>query len=700
MVLHGGTLSQPVDVESPASRTFHPSQQFYFLLRLVLVFMVLFALLRAGLILRNWSSGVATGGEIAMSFFIGMRFDLAIACYLAIPMTIATYIPWTSPGRGPRTQRVYLWFWTVIISVLSFVLLAEFEFFREFQSRYNQLALEYLDHPQIVGGMVWYNYPVVRYVLIWLVIATLVRFAIGWAVSRSFPLEAPPARRPAWVDIATIAVIVVGLIFGARGGFQGEPLKWGHAFKGNSEFANQMSLNGLYSLSEAVRDTMVRGRAAEVWRKGDLAESRKIARGMVVASGEHLIDPDNRTMLRNGDPGSSIVLKRADGKPINVVVVMMESYSGRYVGALGSKANITPHFDELVKDGIFFDRTLSCGSHTHQGIFGTQLGFPNLPSYERLMDIAISNQHFLSFGEIFSAKGYDTFFLYNGDLDWDNMRGFFRKQGIKNFISGEDMVGEAKYRDAVWGVSDGDLFDRANREFEAASKKGPFFSAIMTLSNHAPFQVPPVPGVGPITGFGEDNKRLEAMRYADYAVGQFIENAKKLSYFKDTLFVFVGDHGFHVPPVMTEVHLLFHHVPLLFYAPGLMERKGVDHRVATHMNVIPSVLGMLGMNDSPRSPWGRSLFNDSFNDEGFAVFKMSTGGTAVGLARGDKVLVLGTATGKPTLSRYSLAFPPSLEKISDPELEKSMERELRAYVKCALDDLTNRRAGPAAEDPD
>jgi phosphoglycerol transferase MdoB-like AlkP superfamily enzyme len=190
------------------------------------------------------------------------------------------------------------------------------------------------------------------------------------------------------------------------------------------------------------------------------------------------------------------------------------------------------------------------------------------------------------------------------------------------------------------------------------------------------------------------------MRYADYAVGQFIEDAKKLSYFKDTLFVFVGDHGFHVAPKLTEVHLLFHHVPLLFYAPGLTDRKGVDHRVATQMNIQPSVLGLLGMNDAQRSPWGRSLFNDSWGDDGFAVFKMSTGGPAVALARGDKVLVLGSATGKPQLSRYSLAFPPSLEPLSDPTLEKQMERELRAYVGCGLNDLTNRHAGPVKNDPD
>jgi phosphoglycerol transferase MdoB-like AlkP superfamily enzyme len=219
---------------------------------------------------------------------------------------------------------------------------------------------------------------------------------------------------------------------------------------------------------------------------------------------------------------------------MNVVVVMMESFSARFCGATGAPKSFTPEFDKIAKDGVLFDRCLSAGSHTHQGIFATQLGFPNLPGYETLMSSGVSNQHFLSMAEIFQEKGYQTFFLYNGDFSWDNMRGFFTKQGVSTFIGGDDMP-EAQYHDHVWGVSDGDLFKRCNKEFEAASKKGPFFAAVMTLSNHAPFEVPPVPGAQPITDQGELNKRLEAQRYADWAVGQFIQEAKTLSYFNDTL---------------------------------------------------------------------------------------------------------------------------------------------------------------------
>jgi phosphoglycerol transferase MdoB-like AlkP superfamily enzyme len=654
--------------------------------------------MRLGLILFNRGSDEATWREVLPSFLTGLRFDLATACYLAIPLMLVGYIPWTS---GPRARRVVLWSATVVISVLAFLLICEFEFFREFQSRFNQLAIRYFDHPTTVGGMIWYHYPVVRYVAGWLVLATAIHFGLRlvfrWGYYQSD--DTPPTSVLA--EVVGGVIVCIAIVVGCRGGLKGEPLAWGDAFHSDNEFTNQMSLNGLWCLGQAIRDSFSRGTTASGW-SGHMpdAEAWQVVRGMLVAPGERLIDAGSRTVLREGNNGSSLVLQRADGKPVNVVVVMMESFSARFCGAAGGPRSFTPGFDALAKNGIFFDRCLSAGTHTHQGIFATLLGFPNLPGYETLMNSGVSNQHFLSLPAIFKDKGYQTMFLYNGDLSWDNMRGFFRKQGVEKFVGGDD-IPEAQYRDHVWGVSDGDLFNRCNAEFEAASKNGPFMAAVMTLSNHSPFEVPPVPGASPITDQGNLNKRLEAMRYADWAVGKFIEDAKKLNYFKDTLFVFVGDHGFHVPPVLTEVHLLYHHVPLLFYAPGLTDQKRVDHRIASHMNISSSIIGLLGMHDSDQATWARSLFNDSFSDANFAIFKMSGGGRAVGLARGDDLVVLGSARGAPVLVKFDLGWPASIRPMTATEaaVGPKMVRELKAYVQSALGDLTDQQAGPVEKTP-
>ena len=687
--------SQPA---APVRRSFaerYIAANVKFIASLIVMMIFLFAILRAGLIWRTWTPDAATYGQLAWSFIPGLRFDLAIACYICIPIVVCCYVPFLAPWRSERLRKIFLWVWSIVISSAMFTLLCEYEFFNEFQSRYNQLAVRYWKHPTTVGGMVWHNYPVMRYVTLGLLIGVVVhvwmRFSIRWAYG------VIDGRKPInfTAEIIGVIVIISGLVIGARGGLQGEPLRWGDAFRGESEFANQMSLNGIYSLAGAVRDTFGRSATGGKWLDDEaLVEDRKTVRQLLLAPGEKLIDPDNRTVLRMGDPGSTLRLTRADGKPVNVVVVMMESMSARFVGACGAKESFTPSLDAIAEDGISFDRTLSAGTHTHQGIFAIQLGFPNLPGFETLMESSVANQHFMSAAEIFQNRGYQTMFLYNGNFAWDNMRGFFQKQGVESFVGREQMQDDAEYVDEVWGVSDADVFKRANREFERMSKEGPFYATIMTLSNHAPFQVPPVPGASPVTGHGELDIRLNALRYADYAIGKFVEEAKTLSYYKDTLFVFIGDHGFHVPPALTEVHLLYHHVPLIFYAPGLTDRRGVDHRLATHMNIVPSILGLLNITDSQHASWGRSLFNDSFPDENFIVFKNSGGGRAVGIARENKLLVLGSATGRPLLMTFDLGQKPSITPLDEPETLKTMEKQLRDYVEAGVHDLTHNLAGP------
>ena len=148
---------------------------------------------------------------------------------------------------------------------------------------------------------------------------------------------------------------------------------------------------------------------------------------------------------------------------------------------------------------------------------------------------------------------------------------------------------------------------------------------------------------------GELDKRLDGLRYADWAIGQFIAQAKKLSYFNDTLFVFMGDHGFHVPPKLTDANLTYHHVPLVLYAPALLSQRGVAlDTVVNQVNVAPAILGLLGIK-TPTAHWGRNVLEPGdFSDDNFAVFKGSGGARAVALARGDRLLVVGD-DGRPRL---------------------------------------------------
>lgn len=677
-----------------------------FFTALAILIVLHFTLLRAGLVLRNYTSiQDASFWQILTAFVVGLRFDFAIACYLVLPFAIIGQLPGIGLDGSRRHRRIFLWVFSTIMVLLTLVCLGEYEFFKEFQTRFNQLALDYLDQKETVAGMVWYGYPVVRYLLIWIAISALFVLGLRWIIRWSFPPATHPV--PGWpgkkqgiLEIGWMILLYPLLVIGARGGLQAEPLRWGDAYVGENEFANQVGLNGLFTLSVSVRDRFGNNSAANAWaKKMSPQDADGITRKLLFSKPAILLDPVHRTVLANNPLAQNTVeLHVASGKRPNIVLVLMESFSARFVGSCGTTPRtFTPEFDKLAADGYLFRRNFSSGTHTHQGVFASLLGFPNLPGYETLMQNMVSNQPFLGLPTLFEQANYQTLFLYNGNLAWDNMEGFFRKHGIDKMV-GASAFDDAKYvKDKVWGVSDKDLVDRANEEFEKANRAGPFFGVVLTLSNHAPFDLPQPLPFPATTGMGELNKRLDGVQYADWAIGQFMERARTLEYFNNTLFVFVGDHGFHVAPTLSEINLLYHHVPLLFYSPALLDKKDrgvVSDVVSSQVNIAPTLISLAKI-EAPTAFWGRNLFA-TYADPNFAIFKNSGGGQEMAMTRDDKLLVV-SRNGSATLYRYDLGFKPSITPLRDPasdETRAQMTTELHAYVQSALDDLRDGQAGP------
>lgn len=636
--------------------------------------------------------------EILHALAPGLRFDLATACYLLIPMSVLVFLPLNSIDRSPRLRRVFYWLFLTVMGLLTYLLIAEFEYFHEFQVRYNQIVISYLDQPATVGGMIWHGYPVLSYTLLWLTAMVILALALRWLMRRIYPAgEAFPARptlRYCAAETGSIILVITCLVFGMRGGFQGEPLRWGDAFKSEHDVVNQFSLNGLYTLGRTLVDHFVAADPGKPWLKHmTTAEARRKARSLILDEQDRPLAPDDSTVLRieEKELDRTVNLKPGVHKP-NVVVVIMESFSAQFSAACGAEEAATPHFDAIARDGILFDHCFSIGTHTHQGIFGTLLSFPNLPGYEALMQSPLANQPFTSLPGILAQEGYETMFLYNGNFAWDNMRGFFRKQGMDRFIGGDDFDSSVR-RDSVWGVDDLEVFKRANREFESASARGPFMGVILTLSNHAPWDLPRFPGQ-PTEDRGTLTGPIKGIRYADWAVGQFIEEARKLPYFNNTLFVFVGDHGSRViGSKLTAASLLTHHIPLLFYGPGVLDATPrTDRTIASQLHVVPTVLGLLGVG-RPQASWGTDLFTADGQAQSFAIFKGSGGDNSTAIIRGDRALVVDEA-GKTILYHYSLGGHPSVTPIAgaDP-LRESLYREMLSIVHAALVDLRGMKAG-------
>ncbi|BCR06351.1 hypothetical protein DESUT3_34200 [Desulfuromonas versatilis] len=670
-------------------REFFPPEAL-FTAGLYLVFLIGFALLRLLLLVSNGNLGkTVPTGELLQSFWVGLRFDLAIGSYLLIPLFLALLLL-----RG-RAKSLVLVPFSLLAAALLLLGVAEAEFYREFESRFNALVFEYLSHPATVGGMIWDGYPVVRYLLLWALLAALFLWSVG-RLRRRFLVgcESPATPRAALLRTMGATVMLTLMVFASRGGFASEPLRWGDAFFSGSTFANHLALNGIFTLGRSGWDKLY-GKQA-FWTEAVPADQAlSTTREMLALEGETPLYDEQHPLLRSETaPTSTIPLKSYPGRPVNVVVILMESFSGRFVGALGSPADLTPEFDRLAGEGILFERAFSSGTHTHQGVYASLTSFPNLPGYEYLMKMMEANQEFSSLPTLLERDGYQTVFLYNGLFSWDNKEGFFRQHGMQRFIGTEDYANPS-FRDPLWGVGDYDVFMRANEEFRDMDKQGPFFGAILTLSNHQPYNLPDPLPFEPIRTGDHLEGRYNAMHYADWSLGQFFAKARQEEYFDRTLFVITGDHGFGVPPMITGMQLERFHVPLLFYAPGLLGDEGLRRRtVASQVDIGPSIFGLLGMSD-PHQGWGRNLFSPALRDPGFAVIKPSGGEERVALIEDDRLLLVAPKE-TPKLYRFDLGFPPqsSADQYREERgLAKQMEQRLLSYVQTGILSLRGRKLG-------
>ncbi len=656
----------------------------------------IFAALRLLLLLRNANfSHHVENGVLLQSFLVGLRFDLAVSSYLMIPFFLLLIL---LPGRF---RQAMLGGFALLAGGLIFLGVAEAEFYGEFESRFNSLVFEYVGHPKIVIGMIWDGYPVVRYTLIWLALTLLFLAGLRWLYRRSLA-DAQPVSCPrgSMLRVMGGTVALALMVFASRGGVGHEPLRWGDAFFSESTFANHLALNGLFTLGRSGWDKIYSKQA--FWTESMAPEAAlKTSLDMLSLSSETSLGEPGHPLLRSESSSAPLLPMNnlQAGRPMNVVVILMESFSARFVGALGAPSALTPEFDRLSERGILFERAFSNGTHTHQGVYATLTSFPNLPGYEYLMKMMEANQEFSGLPTLLHRHDYQSLFLYNGLFSWDNKEGFFRQHGMDRFIGTNDYVNPT-FVDPVWGVSDYDVFTRANREFKDMAEKGPFFSSILTLSNHAPFNLPePLPFERIRTGDAYEG-RYNGMRYADWALGEFFRMAQQEDYFNDTLFVITGDHGFGSPPMITPMMLSRFHVPLLFYAPGLLgdhaERR---QTVASQVDIGPSVLGLLGMND-PHQGWGRNLFSPTLKDEGFALIKPSGGEEQVALIEGDRLLLVAPKE-QPRLYRYNLGFPAaSTGDLARDEKEqvREMENRLLAYVETGILALRGRRLGVPDDD--
>ena len=311
------------------------------------------------------------------------------------------------------------------------------------------------------------------------------------------------------------------------------------------------------------------------------------------------------------------------GVPKNIVIIVEESLGARFVGSLGGPP-LTPNLDEWSHKGLWLTNLYATGIRSARGLEAIVSGFP--PSSSRsVLKLGKSQGNFYTMAHTLSDLGYQNYFVYGGEGHFDNMKGFFLSNGFDTTIDINDYE-EFEFK-GTWGVSDEDLFNRAHSIM--LEEQGPLFTLIFTSSFHSPYEFPD----GKIELVDkEKNTKHNSVKYADYALGQYLDKASQSKYWKDSIFLIVADHD-ERPRGRSLVPIESYHIPGLIIADGLTPRH--FDKVTSQIDLLPTLLSLA--NVSGTAPFvGQNLLSIPPDQPGRAVMQF---GKNHAYMEGDKVII-------------------------------------------------------------
>ena len=585
-----------------------------------------------------------------------------------------------NPFENPFSTKVFKVYFFLVTVALVFMYAIDFEHFDYLHERLNAGAMNYLSDARISMNMVWETYPVFTLLLL-TIICTAV---IYWLILRWFK-----NIQSSLYNAHAITKFVIGFVFalllglGVFGRLNQFPLRWSDAFTFDDNFKANLALNPIQSFLSTLKF------------KNSTFDIKKVKEYYpLMADYLNVTKPDSASLnYQRIDRTSSPV------NPPNVVVVICESFSAYKSSMWGNPLNTTPYFDEMCKQGVFFDRCFTPSYGTARGVWAVLTGIPDVeyPTTSS-RNPAYVDQHSI----INDYVGYQKFYFIGGSSSWANIRGL-----LTNNLDSLHLYEQEDYKSKpidVWGISDKHLFLEANGVL--SKQTHPFFAVIQTADNHRPYTIPEEDRkefvmknypIDTLKKYGfQSNDELNAFRYTDFCYQKFIETAKKEPYFNNTIFVFVGDHGIRgdagnmFPKAWEEDGLTTQHVPLLFYSPSLLSPQRID-KTCSQLDLIPSVTSLAKISFT-NTTLGKNLFDTLQNNVRFKnnAFLFDPEVKQIGMVTDDFCYVHNLLSGREDFrsSKDNSPLPETPEIAAD---KKALQQLTQAYYETARYMLLNNK---------
>jgi phosphoglycerol transferase MdoB-like AlkP superfamily enzyme len=537
---------------------------------------------------------VVTFTEWFMAFLHSIRLDLAMAGALSIlPILILSLL------INYNNKFLRILFYIILYIELTFVILinsGEIQTYEEWNHKLTSRVFKHLANPDEVFRTASWTSTILFFIV------GNIEFIFSYYTLKKMNLifSDPNEKKNHFIKIITsfFGFIVLGItsFLLLRGGIQQIPLNINSAIYSNKPILNDLSVNTPYNFAKSYL----------IYNKTNLDD---IIPKMDATTSKQLT---NNLYTYKKDSSQIKLFKKS--KP-NIVLVIFEGWSSEAIDCIGKTKGATPNFNKLAEEGYLFDNIYAASGTSEIGNATIFSGFPALPEVSITMQPEKS-RHLRTINQDLQKNGYESGYLFGGDLKYGNIGGFLMDHNFQNIIDENNLPsrnrGKLNYHDK-------DVYNFLFSEIK--KRKKPFFQCVFTGSTHAPYDHP---NVTPKKFSENESDYMNSIIYADWCLGNFIKEAKKKSWYSNTVFIFISDHGHTTPSAPTPHESPFFKIPLLFWGPMLKsDFQGKRNSIlGAQSDFSYTLLQQLGINSKAYS-WSKNLLNQ--NCPQFAIHTINKG---------------------------------------------------------------------------
>lgn len=568
-----------------------------YILKIHITSLIIFATIRATLLITNIHNiGEADYKYIVKAFYLGFFIDNIVASFISLfPIIFSGVISFFSDTYKKAFQYGYNIYFIVIYTLFFGLSISDIPYFNYFYKHIDSSILDWLKndtegYKMIINETGYYKFYLMFILIISIFTICVIYFSRVW---RNYQSYKPHSNKYEFLKYIILFVFFATLCFmGLRRkyGFMYPITHW-TTHLSPSSFANALSTNAIYNYGLGL--TTIKHKDKEITFGPSLDESIELLKQ----------DFKNKEFIESTSPISRMIRTEGDQLIANVVIVLMESMSSYYIT---ETPHLTPYLNQLKDKSYYFDNFFSVSTHTSQGAFSILYGFPAF--FQRIITENRPESGYTQaplcegLPTLLNEKGYLSSYFMSHVKSYNNMDMFFYKNGYDTnqlYSLVDYPISKVK---TTWGVSDDYLFEYATNIFNSQKDK-PFFGTIMTISNHPEYYVP--------EEFKTiSNKEHErAVYFADHSIGEFMENAQKLDWYNNTIFLFVGDHGRLEGNQLFEMPLSLNHVPMIIYSPLFEGRAKTISTLGSQIDIFPTIMGLLNI-EYENNSMGIDLFKE------------------------------------------------------------------------------------------